>query len=1123
MKLPLLCPALALAITLPVIAVPIAIPDGGLVYTQNFNTLANAVNTGNSLTPWTDDSTLPGWWLYRAGNGTPLGFAGDAYTYRVSNGATSMNGGEFFSLGDAGSTERALGNPSSTAQGELSAIVIFQNTGTLTQELTRIRHNVEVRRSNQNANLLETLFVWSKLGASAEEILTLTTAPATAAVFPAGVATTPGSHYITGWDRRAEAEVSYAGTPVGFTQVNQLLPVNAVPSSPVRIAPGQFFAMRYSNINDIGTDHQMGIDDVQLTFTPLSINLAPAVSGVVRHDSGTPRDPADDTVDFTLTVEGTGSVSPAGWTVNSPGTLAGLTGTYGVPRPFTGIPIADFSAAQHTLDVIVGDFGTPGAQATAMVTAPWCTLSAVVTNVIRHDNGTLAAIDDTWDYTVTVDGTFTGTGWTSDNGSLPSGAYGVPFTVTGLPAAIPSDSVIFTDNADTACTVTVTAPVPRILGSVSLGTDRPLFSDADGVPGPWSVDEAAPTQTLANGGGAPAKAYRSEVLDLTAVGAVKFTGSLLVNDDSSGCEPADSFNARLIIDGDAANPVSLITAYDTIIPANGVLTGAEITPANPGPPPVSGEGDFTHRFLAVIPESANSVQLVISANNDSTSETFTVQELRFALATHSLEAIAAAGVQFDNKGTVTADDDEFSQPVIITPVIPPPGSTGWTSNSNPAAGLFTDVNPVLFGPFLMSAGPQVIDLADNGVPAVTSSVSVPVPVPALTANFVAGSGILIANGPGVEDDAASFDATISAPVGSTEFRVYADYPVTASVSSNALSPAVNTVTITLERIPDHGPVYIYFEDAGYPDSVAVVTLTFGNTVTDTSWILGKKNTGTGLTSVFTRAGSVLPPDWQNYPAVPAVGMNGGVSISPQVITSEVIDLTGVSGEVRFTANLHVVDIGTGFESDDTFKAELILDGNTASPVNLIAPYDADSSGVMNGGETAAEDEFNADKLQDGGFTGDFPLAFTIPDSVTSVQLVITGLNDSLTEAWVLENCLFATAGTPAADTDGDGIGDDDEVIMGTDPNDDSSFTRLAQTEGFPTEFSFLGIEGRFYRIYQSDDADPASHLAKWTDTGIGAAGAGVHALYVAIQPGVTRRLYRVHVMQTDGPWPALSP
>ncbi len=1122
MKPPLLCSALVLAHALSAAAAPIAIPDAGLVYVQDFNSLANAINGGDSLTAWSDDATIPGWWLYRAGNGTPLGFAGNAYTYRVSNGATSMNGGDFFSLGDAGSTERALGHPSSTAQGELSAIVIFQNTGTLTQELTRLRHNVEVRRNNQNANLLETVFVWSRTGQSLTEILTLTTAPATAAVFPASVASTPGSHYITGWDRRQEAEVSYTGG-AGFAQVNVLLPVNAVPSSPVRIAPGQFFAIRYSNINDIGTDHQMGIDDVQLTFTPLSINLAPAVSGIVRHDNGTPREPSDDTVDFTLTVQGSGAVSPAGWTVASPGSLAGQSGAYGTPRPFTGIPVSEFDPDRHTLDVIVEDAENPAASAIIAVTAPWCTLTAVVSDVTRHDNGSAAPFDDTWDYTVTVDGTFTGPGWSSDSGTAPAGTFGTPVTITGLPAAIPFDTVTFRDLTDPLCLVTVTAAVPRIIGSVNLGTERALLTDAAGVPDPWTVDEAAPVQSMVNGGGAPAKVYRSEVLDLTAAGAVKFTGSLLVNDLTSGCEPADTFNAQLIIDGDTANPVSLIAPYDTLTPANGVLTGAEITPAIPGPPPVSGAGDFTHRLFAVIPESAASVQLVILANNDSENESFTVQELRFELAAHSLEAIAASGIQFDNKGTVTAEDDEFFQPVIITGVSPPPGSTGWISNSTPGAGLYTDPNPVLFGPFPVSTGPQVINLADNAVPGVTASVSVSAPAPSLTANFVAGSGVFVANGPGVEDDTATFEATIVSPVGSPEFRVYADYPVTASASSNALSPAVATVTVTLARIPDHGPVYIYFEDAGYPGSVDLVTLTFGAAVTDTEWILGKKDLGAGLSNVLTLAGSTLPADWQNYPAVPAVGMNGGTSAVPQVITSEVIDLSGVSGDVSFSANLHVVDIATGFEAADTFKAELILDGNTASPVNLITPRDSDGNGVMNGGDTAAEDEFNADKLQDGDFTSDFPLSFTIPDSVNSVQLIITGLNDSATEAWVLENCLWTIPGTPAGDSDGDGVSDDDEAVMGTDPNDETSFTRLAQTEGFPTEFSFLGVEGRFYRIYQSDDADPASHLTKWTDTGTGAAGAGIHALYVAIEPGVTRRLYRIHVMQTDGPWPAVTP
>jgi len=1117
------CLALAAAFVLPAAAAPIAIPDGGLIYRQNFNTLASAVNGGNSTTPWADDATLPGWWLYRAGNGTPLGFVGASYTYRVSSGATSMSGGNFFSLGAAGSTDRALGNPSSTDQGELSAILVFQNAGSLTQELTSIRHNVEILRTNQNANLLETMFVWTRLGESLEEIQTMTTAAATAADFPASVATTPVSHYLTGWDRRPEAEVSYTSGPGEFMQVNELRTVNATPASRILIAPGQFFAIRYSNINDIGIDHQMGIDDVALTFTTLSVNLAPVVSNVIRHDNGTPRDPVDDTVDFTLTVQGTGGVNPAGWTVVAPGAFAGQTGSYGVPRSFTGIPIADFSPGQHTLDVIVEDTGNPGATAATVVTAPWCTIIPVISNVVRHDNGTAAAFDDTWDYTITVDGQFTGTGWTADSGTIPSGAYGVPVTVTGLPIAIPFDMVTFTDSADPACTATVTAAAPRIIGTVSLDVPRPLLTDTAGVPAPWTVDEASPVQTLTLGGGAPARVYRSEVLDLSAAGTVKFTGSLLVNDSSSGCEADDTFNAWLIIDGDTANPVSLIAPSDTIAPPNGVLTGAEITPASAGPPPVTGPGDFTHRFLAVIPESASSVQLVISASNNSDSELFTVQELRFEPGTHSLEAIAAPGVQFDNKGTVTADDDTFLQPVNITAVSPPPGSTGWTSDSTPAAGLYADPNPVVFGPFLMSAGPPLINLADNGDPGVTAAVSVPLPVPALTVNFVAGSGIYNANGPGVEDDTASFQATIRAPIGSSGFRVYADYPVTASASSNALSPAVNTVTVTLERIPDHGPVYIYFEDAGYPGTPNLITLSFGATVTDPEWILAKRNFGDGLFNVVTLAGSPLPPDWQNYPAVPAAGMNGGLSTSPQVITSEVLGLAGVTGEVRFTANLHVVDLGSGFEADDTFKAELILDGNTASPVNLITPYDADGNGVMNGGDTAANDEFNATKLQDGNFTSDFPLSFSIPAGTATVQLVITGLNNSLSEAWVFENGLFALPGAPAADTDGDGIADADEVVMGTDPDDDTSFTRLAQTEGLPAEFSFFGVEGRFYRIYQSDDADPASHFAKWIDTGVSAGGAGSHTVNVVVQPGVPRRLYRVHVMQSDGPWPAVSP
>lgn len=109
------------------------------------------------------------------------------------------------SLGDNGSNERALGNPSTTGQGELSAIVVFRNTSALTVELTSVRHNVEIRRCNQNANLLESLFVWSRTGATLAEIQTMTTAIATAAVFPATVASTPGSRRPGRTLRRAQA------------------------------------------------------------------------------------------------------------------------------------------------------------------------------------------------------------------------------------------------------------------------------------------------------------------------------------------------------------------------------------------------------------------------------------------------------------------------------------------------------------------------------------------------------------------------------------------------------------------------------------------------------------------------------------------------------------------------------------------------------------------------------------------------------------------------------------------------------------------------------------------------------------------------------------------------------
>lgn len=610
-----------LAVLAAATAAPIPL-TGSAHYLQDFNVLATATNTFTSTTTWADDSTIPGWSLYKASTG----LVGAAYTYRVSNGLPGQGNagglvdtGHFYSIGALNDPGRALGAVPITGQGEHSVIAVFENRGTAAIRLQNIAYDVEIRRTNQNANVVETIAVWWKKDLSATAFFTNTTATATATDFPAAVSTGPSGLYVTGWNRAAEADYTTSSAQAN-TQVDVRTPVNAAVLNEIRVDPGEFLALRWGNINDSGADTLMGIDDVDLTFASAAGGIAGTVANVARSNEGTSRIPGDDTVSFDLTVNSSGAPG-AGWTITSPPALAGTTGTYGFPVSITGQPIAGFTGASHVFSLAVADQTNPAITAPVQVVAPWCQITpTAAVDFLYLDKGTVVTTDDEVSYTVKADGEFTGTSY--DLGTAGTAAYATPLPVT---AAAPGTFAThtFTDSADPSCTATLHVFPPGIIGTnATTPTSLPLFSQPVAQNGDirWTINGSA--RTLVQTGN-PLQADHvllSEIVDLTAVPEVAFTATLTTVGGASGFEAQDSFALDLIIDGGA--PVSVLGASDT--DADGRLRGTIELPVGAAP-------DQVFNFSYPIPAAATSVQVRLTGNSNSPNELFTVSAMEITL------------------------------------------------------------------------------------------------------------------------------------------------------------------------------------------------------------------------------------------------------------------------------------------------------------------------------------------------------------------------------------------------------------------------------------------------------------------------------------------------------------
>ncbi|YCM42058.1 hypothetical protein V2O64_12170 [Verrucomicrobiaceae bacterium 227] len=727
--------------------------------------------------------------------------------------------------------------------------------------------------------------------------------------------------------------------------------------------------------------------------------------------------------------------------------------------------IPRLAPGQHTLAISVHNAGATSSdlllatQVQAEVTN--CVITATASTTTRDFKGTPAdPADDTLSTSVTVtsEGTV-GATWTIAGPATSAllgrtGAYNTPVTLSNIPVAefaTGSLDLIFADSNNANCTSTVRLSPQRIFASNDLlGTNLPISTvgrlDSPG----WTFDETTRIPSLSNPGGTPAVyALTSQVISTAGQPDLQFSGTLEVTDATSGYEENDSFVAYLILNGNTASPVNLITRHDLITP-DGILTGDELAP---------GAGTFTYTLNHVIPASVNSVQLVIEAINNSGNESLSVTGLKIAQAPPQIQAYAGP-VVFDNMGTANPADDSFSAPLTITPVNLA-ASTGWTSDSTPAAGLYASGNPVSFGPYAPFVPNRSIVLRDALDSSKSTTVDISLPLPAITTTAPTNI-IRIENGPGFDDDTVTFDLEIGGTDGGPSW----------SSQDSGVTPAsgeFGIVTFTVPAPLTPGTLTFDITDVSYRTIAQTVTVDVPG-----RYAVGLSDLTGVLTDVNTDLASSPAAQWINDPSERSLTINNAGTVL-RVVRSETLDLSA-QGEVYFSARLQALDTSTGsnFETGDRFKAELIYTvGGVATTVNLISPWDvgngaASTTGTTTGANgapdgflngysgavgtdladatiyaTGAED-YNAHKNRDefnalneeaaAQLNNTFPLQATIPANADDVTLVITGQGIGGSESAVVSNVLFSTSDT-LGDSDSDGIPDDYEIANGLNPFD----------------------------------------------------------------------------------------
>ncbi|MBS1715370.1 MAG: hypothetical protein JST30_13655 [Armatimonadetes bacterium] len=207
----------------------------GAVVSENFDTLSNT-GTAN---PWTNGTTVNGWYATNV--------SGNFTTYRADNG--SGNAGALYSFGSTNSSERALGSISSGTPQTITFGAKFNNAASGAVTDFTLSYDGEQWRNGGNTAVQKLVFEYSLNATAINDGLATWTA----------VSSLDFSSPVVG---ATAAPVD--GNVAGKVGINGALLATTLSSNWL---VGNDLWIRWTDVNDTGNDHGLGIDSVRFTAT----------------------------------------------------------------------------------------------------------------------------------------------------------------------------------------------------------------------------------------------------------------------------------------------------------------------------------------------------------------------------------------------------------------------------------------------------------------------------------------------------------------------------------------------------------------------------------------------------------------------------------------------------------------------------------------------------------------------------------------------------------------------------------------------------------------------------------------------------------------------------------------